>query len=743
MIYPLIIQFLLVLGIPIFALASKPSYLRQVLYTTAISIFVYILITPHPDVQSDLSQAIGMMGSSFLATAFNFLFLMPNVQDTLKPNNQLKPASQLSFMQRLKWATELTFNLRGANWNCDIPGLRYPKTSSRWEFVYSQLLWAGFYYFVGDVIGAITRRIPAFQYPPTESISTCGLGWKAVYVTLFWTSMCLLMNRIHTTLSVILVAVGVSDPEDWPALFGLWPNTKSMRTFWGRSWHQCMRRSIQPHSKFLTSKILCLPPKSLLSKYIELGSCFFLSGVFHVIAEWLVSRNLSTALAHLNLFFYLTGAIILEDFVIFLGKKIGINKVPTIVSYLWVLWWMTVCSRRGIETVVKVNNYRVAPEVSVIEMLLERVSFLAVLVITILALAIKPSPIQPVLYSVAFSIYIYILVTPNPDVKPDILHGIGVMGTSLLAAAFNFLFLEPNAQDTLRENNQLKPASQLSLLQRLKWATKLLLNLRGANWNCAVPGLRYPGASSRWNFVFSQLLWTGFYYLLGDLIGSFTRRIPAFQYPPTESLNARGLGWQAVYVTVFWTSMCIMMNRVHSTVSAVLVAVGESSPQDWPAFFGVWLDTTSMRKFWGRSWHQIMRRSIQPHSKFLTNNILRLPPKSLLATYIELLCCFFLSGVYHSAADWLVLRNPSTALINFKFFFGLSGIIILEDFIIFLGKNIGINKVPTIVSYMWVLWWMTVSSPMAIETMIMGNNYHVAPEISVVDMLLQKIPITV
>ncbi|KAF8993316.1 membrane bound O-acyl transferase family-domain-containing protein [Cyathus striatus] len=367
------------------------------------------------------------------------------------------------------------------------------------------------------------------------------------------------------------------------------------------------------------------------------------------------------------------------------------------------------------------------------------IQFLLVVEITILALACRPSILRLILFSAALSIYGYIVVTPHPNVEPDITHSIGIMGTSFLAAAFNFLFLESNVQETLKPNNQLKPASQLSFLQRLKWATKLMFNLRGAKWNCAVPGLRYPTTSSRWIFIFSQVLWAGFYYLLGDIIGTFTRRMPVFQYPPTESLSAHGLTWQAVYVTLFWTSMCVLMNRVHVTASAILVAVGESDPEDWPALFGVWSNTKSMRTFWGRSWHQTMRRSIQPHSKFLINKILRLEPKSFLSTYIGLISCFFLSGVYHALADWLVLHNPSTVLIHLNFFFALSGIIILEDFIIFLGKNIGINRVPTVVSYLWVLWWMTVVSPRTIETMVMGNNYRAAPKISVVEMLLEMI----
>ncbi|KAF8979965.1 membrane bound O-acyl transferase family-domain-containing protein, partial [Cyathus striatus] len=316
---------------------------------------------------------------------------------------------------------------------------------------------------------------------------------------------------------------------------------------------------------------------------------------------------------------------------------------------------------------------------------------------------------------------------------------IGTMGGSFLAAAFDFLIVQPNPQDNLKHTSQDKPASQLSFFHRLRWATALTFNLRGANWNCAVPGLRYPTYSSRWKFIFSRLQSALIYYIVGDVVGALTRRIPPFQYPPTESLSAHGLGWQAVYVVLFWTSMYSRMERAHAFGSALFVAVGVSEPEDWPSYFGRLSEAKSLRSFWGRSWHQCMRRSLQPQAKFFAQKILRLPQKSLISRYTQLVTCFFLSGLYHATGDWLVQRNPSTVLANICFFTSLGVIIIFEDFFIYIGKWVGVYKVPTIVSYAWVLWWMTVSSPLTIETMVMANNYKVAPGVSVVEMLLERL----
>ncbi|KAF8997294.1 membrane bound O-acyl transferase family-domain-containing protein [Cyathus striatus] len=296
------------------------------------------------------------------------------------------------------------------------------------------------------------------------------------------------------------------------------------------------------------------------------------------------------------------------------------------------------------------------------------------------------------------------------------------MGSFILAASFDLLVLQSNIQETLKHNNQEKPASEMSFISRLKWGINLLFNLKGSNWNCAAPGIRYPESTSRWRFVFSQLLWAGFYYLLADILCIYTRGHPAFTYPPTEVFGSRGLGWQAVNVMIFWTLAVSFMSRNHATLAAVTVALGMYDPQDWPAFFGVWSRTKSIRAFWGRSWHQSLRRSIQPQSKYFTNKVLGFPPKSLQSTYTQLFLCFFLSGVYHAAGDWLVQHNSTTALANINFFVMQACVITLEDFITFVGKRLGISRIPSVISYLWVVGWLTATCPEWMEASIKGDT---------------------
>ncbi|KAF8997295.1 membrane bound O-acyl transferase family-domain-containing protein [Cyathus striatus] len=367
------------------------------------------------------------------------------------------------------------------------------------------------------------------------------------------------------------------------------------------------------------------------------------------------------------------------------------------------------------------------------------VHLLLVLGTLILGLTLKSSaPIRSLFFVAALSLYIPLFFIPYPGADEAIRYSASFWGIYFLSVAFDLLVIRPNAQDALKPNNQEKPASQLPLLSRLKWATTLMFNFRGANWNCAVPGLRCRRNLSQWQFVSSRLVHAGFYYLLGDILSIYARRSPAFQYPPQETFGARGLLLQGVNVVIFWTLLVAFINRLHTLLSAVFVALRISDQEDWPAFFGIWSQTKSVRTFWGKSWHQNLRRSIQPQAKYFAQSILRLPPKSLQSTYVQLFICFLLSGVFHAVADWLAMRNPSSALDNVSYFVLQAAFVTLEDIIIYIGKKIGVTWIPSMLSYAWVAGWMTVSGPLWMERTISGKYLAFIPELSLVEKVLDK-----
>ncbi|KAF8990828.1 membrane bound O-acyl transferase family-domain-containing protein [Cyathus striatus] len=348
---------------------------------------------------------------------------------------------------------------------------------------------------------------------------------------------------------------------------------------------------------------------------------------------------------------------------------------------------------------------------------------------------------RPVSFILALAIFISIFTSPYEDANPSIRLAIGFFGSYYLGTAFDLLVLQHNPHDTLTHKKHQKPVSQLSFPLRVSWSYDILFNSRAVGWNCAFVGLRYPQYTSRRKYVLEQFFWIVFYYLLVDLANFIGRRSPAFQYPPLESVDGDGFVVQLINVGLFWGIMAASTEFGCALDSGISVAIGVSDPEDAPAYFGVWSKTKSARIFWGRTWHQSLRRSIQPQSKYFTQNVLHLPPKSLKAKYIELFMCFSLSGIYHAAGDWLAMRNPSTALATFGFFALQAVIIALDDILIYIGGMMGIGGIPGVFSYVWVIGWMTLTTPIFANPVLMaglGRLFVLPSRVSVMERLWDK-----
>jgi len=68
-----------------------------------------------------------------------------------------------------------------------------------------------------------------------------------------------------------------------------------------------------------------------------------------------------------------------------------------------------------------------------------------------------------------------------------------------------------------------------------------------------------------------------------------------------------------------------------------------SRAQDWPPLFGSLTDITSIRNFWGKFWHQTVRRTLTLTSTSILTR-LHLPPSYALTLALS----FLISGLFHA-----------------------------------------------------------------------------------------------
>lgn len=104
----------------------------------------------------------------------------------------------------------------------------------------------------------------------------------------YWTfSAVAMLDGAHAALSLLSVSIlGFDTPAEWPPIFGPLTQAWSMRRFWGKFWHQIIRRTYTNYGELVSRRILGLRKGSALDKLIVIFAIFFLSGVSHGVVSW-------------------------------------------------------------------------------------------------------------------------------------------------------------------------------------------------------------------------------------------------------------------------------------------------------------------------------------------------------------------------------------------------------------------------------------------------------------------------
>ncbi|KAJ5887558.1 hypothetical protein N7495_007599 [Penicillium taxi] len=130
----------------------------------------------------------------------------------------------------------------------------------------------------------------------------------------------------------------------------------------------------------------------------------------------------------------------------------------------------------------------------------------------------------------------------------------------------------------------------------------------------------------------------------------------------------------------------ILIDFHHRAFSVFTVGLGFESPSDSPPLFGRAVDAYTLRGFWGKFWHQLIRQPLTSMSVFITR-VIGLPRGSLLNRYSNVIIIFMLSGLMHIAID-TVQGIPSQESGAFLFFTSAPMGIMIEDGITGLWKSL-------------------------------------------------------
>ncbi|EAW11042.1 wax synthase family protein [Aspergillus clavatus NRRL 1] len=263
---------------------------------------------------------------------------------------------------KIKWAAALLLNLRGIRWSFQVknvpqvPGL---DRMTRVRFLLWRLSELVVVVLMADLVSQMAVR---FFYTDRVTGEAGALdskyidlrdnrwAWSFVKALTFGLGPYFFINMQYLTVSILAVVTGISQPVDWPPLFGKLKYATTVRDFWGTFWHQMLRSSLSKITGAVVD-FLGIRRGTNASSYTQLWLAFTISGVMHAASQLLMPRpvNIEPKDIAIGIFLFFpwqAAMITLEDFVIWLWKRRFGPENPTwapLVGYLWVMltFWIS------------------------------------------------------------------------------------------------------------------------------------------------------------------------------------------------------------------------------------------------------------------------------------------------------------------------------------------------------------------------------------------------------------------
>ena len=237
-------------------------------------------------------------------------------------------------------------------------------------------------------------------------------------------------------------------------------------------------------------------------------------------------------------------------------------------------------------------------------------------------------------------------------------------------------------------------------------ALDLMPNMRGIGWSWSKRTPIPPetrSTSSKAAFLVATLLRLVKCIVVYDILGNLIRLIapPGVSTPsggsifdlsrPLLSRYAHSSLVTFIYGGVFYFSMEIAYYT--ATLVALCIPGLGQQPPDWPAYSQAPWRATSIADFWGRRWHQTLRRSF---------TVLTRPLRRVLGRPGTVAGAFFLSGVLHDWCMWGMGKGTNFTQTG-GFFMAMALGVVLEEL---WGRATGC-EVGGFGGWVWTMGWLT------------------------------------
>ncbi|KAG0707909.1 membrane bound O-acyl transferase family-domain-containing protein [Suillus ampliporus] len=332
--------------------------------------------------------------------------------------------------------------------------------------------------------------------------------------------------------------------------------------------------------------------------------------------------------------------------------------------------------------------------------------------------------------ALAVALLCFLIISPSVFVNLNIDTGVGYvdygLGSAIATYAMHGFYLLLLARP-LKNFKFIEKRNEK--VHRVWW--KRLLDVvyvmhspRGVGWNYQVTNIPAAPRQPRHLFALRSSVLAAYHAVLFDVARLYIWYNPAFS---SATIGTRGYVARYADSAAFIGLTYCSLNAAYFAMAAGSVALGLHEPRMWPNLFGTWLDAYTVRRLWGKTWHQTMKWFLSPIGK-VTSSVLGFKPGTSGSSFAQLYVAFFLSGLVHTGGD-IVLSGSSTSpasrtFFSMPFFLSQAVAITFEDVFIRIAKRLGVKySVWTrALGYVWVAAWLGWCVPTLVENMIRAGG---------------------
>ncbi|KAK7060432.1 hypothetical protein VNI00_001197 [Paramarasmius palmivorus] len=263
------------------------------------------------------------------------MMLLRKPLDQLRHERDPIAIREMSFWRRMYWSLCLDHSWRAIGWTHQVNNVPTRPTVGRVRFIRTSALRVLVTFFLTDMANTFVL----YQVRQSTSEETGGYYLKRAVTIWTWVYVTVgLATMQYLTLAILSVSLGVHLPSEWPDNFGKLSDAYTLRNFWGKVWHQNLRRLFTPVSAWIL-QVFRISKGTNASSYVQLYTAFILSGLVHSTGDAFVAwRFAGTSLPY---FLSQALAITMEDMILALARRVGCKPSPWtyFVGYCWVFVW--------------------------------------------------------------------------------------------------------------------------------------------------------------------------------------------------------------------------------------------------------------------------------------------------------------------------------------------------------------------------------------------------------------------